>query len=110
MIFVARVLFNGHHDGVGAHKPGYIVDMAVRVVTHASFTEPDRAGCAKPVGEDALVVDARHSRIADLDVAEQPFFRDEDEPLAVDLDATTFEHDPLARGAARFQALESGDA
>src|SRR4029450_13258863 len=56
MIFVAWILFNGHDNRVGAHKPGDIVHMAVRVITHASFAKPDRAGYAKPVGEDALVV------------------------------------------------------
>ena len=107
VVLVGRIVFDGQDHRVRSHEPRDVVDVAVRVVADAAFAEPDRVADAEPLREDLLVVLRVESRVADLDVAEQPLLGDEQQPVAVDLDAAAFEHDPLAgvrRAAARRAA------
>ena len=91
MVLVGRIVFHCEHDRVGAHEPGDVVHVAVRVVADASLAEPDRSAHAEPLAEQSLVVHRGQPWVAHLDVAEQPFLGHEQQTLPVDIDAAAFE-------------------
>ena len=93
VIVVRGIVLDGEDDRIRRHEARHIIDVTVRVVADAPCAEPDRTRHAKPFRERALVLLARHAGVAHLHVAQQPFFGDEHQPIAVHFDAASFEHD-----------------
>ena len=52
-----------------------------------------RVADAEPLGEQPFVVVSSETGVAHLHVGQQPLLGDEQQPVAVDLDAAALEHD-----------------
>ena len=101
--------FDRQHDRVAAHESRDVVDVPVRVVADAALAEPDRVADAEPLGEHLFVVVAREAGVAHLHVAQQPLLGDEQQSVAVDLDAAALEHDAAAGRPARCGSSRRSD-
>jgi hypothetical protein len=90
--------------GAALRAPGTIAS------TVAALTQPDRAASPQPVSERALVVGAREAVISGLRRSGATP-GDEQQAVAVGLDAATFQHEPpvavQAIGARRLQARQA---
>ena len=76
MIRIARVFLVGYQDYARRRKTGDVVDMSMRVVPNASLAQPNGIRDTEVFAKNFLVIGPRHSRIANLHVAEQPLFGD----------------------------------
>ena len=58
VVLVARVFLVREHHDTRRDEAGDVVDVSVRVVTHAPFAQPDGVGDAQILAKGALVVAA----------------------------------------------------
>ena len=93
VIHIFGIVFDHGDDAVGRNEAGEVVNMAVGIIAKYPAAEPDGVQCSEVVGEDLLVVFARHAGITLLDFTEQTFFGGEERAASVDVDGSAFEDD-----------------
>src|SRR5208337_4992672 len=97
VVDVARVLFLDEHQRLPVHEPADVVNVPMRVVARRTFAQPEYVLDTEILPEGLLVLSARQTGIADLNLRMKiTFFGRQQRAAAVYFDYASFQHKGLA--------------
>lgn len=90
VVFILRIRFDAGDETVVFEKPGHVINVTIGIVADDALAEPEKAGHAEVVAQDALDLLAIQVRVAIR--MEKALLTGEKQSLVIHLDGAALEH------------------